>query len=115
MTENNSASSLDASAWLVIAIALLKAAKAIWDEMKNQLVKTMSNFVAAIAYYKDKTFYSLSQYTHAISCTTIGRHLQTVKPDTKTALCLKKRYAGLKALTCIAFIQLIQLISVGNL
>ncbi len=35
MAENNPASSLDASAWLVIAIALLKAAKAIWDELKD--------------------------------------------------------------------------------
>ncbi len=35
MTENNPVSSLDASAWLVIAIALLKAAKAIWDELKD--------------------------------------------------------------------------------
>lgn len=35
MAENTSANSLDASAWLVIAIALLKAAKAIWDELKD--------------------------------------------------------------------------------
>ena len=35
MAENSLAYSLDASAWLVIAIALLKAAKAIWDELKD--------------------------------------------------------------------------------
>ena len=35
MSQNNPANSLDASAWLVIAIALLKAAKAIWDELKD--------------------------------------------------------------------------------
>ena len=35
MAENNSASGLDASAWLVIAIAVLKAVKAIWDELKD--------------------------------------------------------------------------------
>ncbi len=34
MAENTPDNSLDASAWLVIAIALLKAAKAIWDELK---------------------------------------------------------------------------------
>ncbi len=35
MAQNNPANSLDASAWLVIAIALLKAAKAIWDELRD--------------------------------------------------------------------------------
>lgn len=35
MAENNLASGLDASAWLVIAIAVLKAVKAIWDEVSN--------------------------------------------------------------------------------
>ena len=35
MAQNNPANSLNASAWLVIAIALLKAAKAIWDELKD--------------------------------------------------------------------------------
>ncbi len=35
MAENPSAHSLEASSWLVIAIALLKAAKAIWDELKD--------------------------------------------------------------------------------
>ena len=35
MAENNSASSLDASAWLVIAIAVLKAVKAILDEVSD--------------------------------------------------------------------------------
>ena len=35
MSENNPAHSLDASSWLVIAIALLKAAKAVWDELKD--------------------------------------------------------------------------------
>jgi hypothetical protein len=32
---NNPASGLDTSAWLVIVIALLKAAKAIWDDLKD--------------------------------------------------------------------------------
>lgn len=35
MAENNPACGLDASAWLVIAIAVLKAVKAIWDEVSN--------------------------------------------------------------------------------
>ena len=35
MAENPPPHSLDASAWLVIAIALLKAAKSIWDELKD--------------------------------------------------------------------------------
>ena len=35
MAENHPARSFNASAWLVIAIALLKAAKAIWDELKD--------------------------------------------------------------------------------
>ena len=35
MAENPPAHSLDASSWIVIAIALLKAAKAIWDELKD--------------------------------------------------------------------------------
>ena len=35
MAEDNPASGIDASAWLVIAIALLKAVKVIWDELKD--------------------------------------------------------------------------------
>ena len=35
MAENNSASGIDATAWLVIAIAVLKAVKAIWDEVSE--------------------------------------------------------------------------------
>ena len=35
MAENNSAIGLDASAWLVIAIAVLKAVKAILDEVSD--------------------------------------------------------------------------------
>lgn len=35
MAENNPANGIDASAWLVIAIAVLKAVKAILDEVSN--------------------------------------------------------------------------------
>ncbi len=35
MAENNPANEIDASAWLVIAIAVLKAVKAILDEVSH--------------------------------------------------------------------------------
>ena len=35
MADNNPANGIDVSAWLVIAIAVLKTVKAIWDEVKT--------------------------------------------------------------------------------